>query len=315
MFRIFAKNDDLSKSNTMKHKITFLLLAMMLVFSSITIAQMTLLSGPEQGSYYTFAGDIVKEVAPSFGTPIINQSTSGAAYNFEQLADPDSPYKIALIQSDYLYFMQMMDSRNNTEKAKNFKVVLPMATEEIHLVTKSQNGISGLNDLKDKTVAIGTKDQGTYATANLIKDRSQIYWTSRNIHFDQAMDDLHMDHVDAFFFVGSAPVVKLDLNPMSMSDDLELVPLEDFNGWAKYYENDTIYADNYKWLDENIPTFGVRTLLVVNESKLTADDKNKVLKLKMAIENKFDALKQNGHPKWKEVDFFDWDESDWPVFK
>ncbi|MCB0823336.1 MAG: TAXI family TRAP transporter solute-binding subunit [Bacteroidales bacterium] len=299
----------------MKNKITFLMLALMLVISGFTFAQITILSGPEQGSYYTIAGDIVKAVAPTLGTPIINKPTSGAAYNFEQLADPESPYKIALIQSDYLFYMQAMDSRDNTEKTKNFKVVLPLANEEIHLVTKAQNGIMGLQDLNDKTVAIGTIDQGTYATANLIKDRSEVYWTSRNIHFDQAMNDLHMDHIDAFFFVGSAPVAKLDLNPQAMADDLALVPLEDFNGWARYYQNDTIFAGEYKWLEQDVPTFAVRTLLVVNEAKLTPDDKNKILKLKMAIQNKFDELKMNGHPKWSEVDFSDWDETDWPLFK
>lgn len=287
----------------------------MLAFSSLSMAQLTILSGPEQGSYYKFTNDIVKVVAPAFATPLVNSPTSGAAYNFEKLTDPDSPDKIAMIQSDYLYYMQAKDSRENTEKTKQLKVLLPLANEEIHLVTKANKGILGLKDLDDKTVAIGTQDQGTYATANLIKDRSGIYWTSRNIHFDDALKELYADKIDAFFFVGSAPVEKLDLNPQSMVEDLDLVPLENFNDWAKYYDNDTIYAGDYKWLDYGVPTFGVRALLVVNESKLTADDKNKVLQLKMAIQNKFDELKKVGHPKWKEVDFFDWDETDWPVYK
>ncbi len=299
----------------MKNKVTSLLLAFMLVSSSLTFGQLTLLSGPDQGSYFKFGNDIVKVVAPTLGTPLVNTPTSGAAYNFEQLTDPESPNKIALIQSDYLYYMQAMDSRDNTEKTKHLKVILPLANEEIHLVTKANKGIMGLKDLDDKTVAIGTKDQGTYATANLIKDRSGIYWTSRNIHFDDAMKGLYSDEIDAFFFVGSAPVEKLDLNPQAMVEDLDLVPLEDFNEWAKYYDNDTIYAEDYKWLDYDVPTFGVRTLLIVNESKLTSDEKNKVMKLKMEIQNKFDQLKEEGHPKWKEVDFFDWSESDWPMYK
>jgi TRAP transporter TAXI family solute receptor len=299
----------------MKKKITFILLTVVFVLSGMAYGQLTLLTGPEQGSYYTFGYDIVNVVAPSFATPLVNTPTSGAAYNFEQLTDPDSPHKIAMIQSDYLFYMQARDSRENTENTKHLKVLLPLANEEIHLVTKANKAILGLKDLDDKTVAIGTQDQGTYATANLIKDRSGIYWTSRNIHFDDAMKGLYSDEIDAFFFVGTAPVEKLNLNPQAMVEDLDLVPLEDFNDWARYYANDTIYAGDYKWLDYDVPTFGVRTLLVINESKLTSDDKNKVMKLKMEIQNKFDVLKKEGHPKWKEVNFFNWNEADWPMYK
>ena len=77
--------------------------------------------------------------------------------------------------------------------------------------------------------------------------------------------------------------------------------LDDFNGWAKYYENDTIYRSEYKWLDKDIPTFGVRTLLIVNESKLTSADKQTVAAIKSGIIQNLDLLRQQGHPKWKKV--------------
>jgi len=288
----------------------------------MAFSQLTILSGPEQASYYTFAQDIVNVVSPELGTPLINEATSGAAYNFQQLSDPNSPVKIALIQSDYLYYMQARDNRDNTEKTSHIKVLLPMANEEIHFVTKKNSGLTKLQDLgkvnpgdRGKVVAIGTTDQGTYATANLIKDRSKVYWTSRNIHFEQALKELYSDKIDAFVIVGSAPIMKLNMNPLAMVEELAFIPLTDFNGWAKYYDNDTIFASDYKWLEEDVPTFGVRTLLVVNEQKLTDDEKNKVKKIKLLIENRFDELKANGHPKWKEMDFTNWRADDWPFFK
>ena len=248
--------------------------------------------------------------------------TTGAAFNYTQLIDPESPHKIALIQSDYLYYMQAKDYRNNTEESKQIKVLLPLANEEIHFVTKANSGLTKLQDLgkkdsdgKAKIVAIGTTDQGTYATANLIKDRSKVFWTSRNIHFDDALNDLFMDRIDAFIFVGSAPVEKLNMNPQSMVEELALLKLENFNDWAKYYHNDTIYAGDYKWLEEDVPTFSVRTLLIVNESKLTEEDKETVNKLAASIQNMYDLLKADGHPKWKEVNFYNWEEADWPMFK
>jgi hypothetical protein len=59
----------------------------------------------------------------------------------------------------------------------------------------------------------------------------------------------------------------------------------------------------------------VNAVLVVNESKLSAADRDNVIKLKTAIQSKFEDLKTNGHPTWKQVNLMDWNESDWPIFK
>ncbi|MEZ5195067.1 MAG: TAXI family TRAP transporter solute-binding subunit [Bacteroidales bacterium] len=303
----------------MKLKNLFSTFIVMIAFSTLTFAQLTILSGPEQASYYRFAQDIVTVVGPELGTPVSSEVTSGAVYNYEQLIDPNSPYKIAFVQADFLYYKQAIDSKDNTEFSKQIKVVLPLAHEEIHIVTKEQNNLNKLQDFnttpEKKIMAIGTKDQGTYYTANMIKNRSEIYWQSRNIHFDEALNDLYLDQVDAFMIVGSAPIQKLNINPQVMVNPISLVELQDFNGWAKYYDADTIYAKDYKWLEKDIPTFSIKTLLIVNDSKLTDAERMEVSLLKKGILNKIDVLKAEGHPKWKDVDLFDWTDDDWPMFK
>jgi TRAP-type uncharacterized transport system substrate-binding protein len=249
-------------------------------------------------------------------SPFVNETTSGAAYNFEQLADPKTPFKIALMQMDYLYFMQGMDHQNNTNKTNDIKVLMPLANEEIHFVTKQSSGLNKLSDLDSSSiVAIGSKNQGTYATSSFIKDRSEIYWSSRNIHFDQALKDLFLDKIDAFVFVGSAPVVKLNIDPRGLRSPLNLLELDDFNDWAKNYDRDTIYTTDYKWLDKDVPTYSVRTVIIVNESKLTNDDREALQKMMNGIKNNYDKLVKEGHPKWKDVKFDDWDKSEWPKIR
>jgi len=295
----------------MKSKNYLLLIIVFLLTASFGYAQMTILSGPKQASYFQFVDDIAKVLDGE----VVNQSSSGAAFNYNQLVDPKSPVKLAMMQSDYLYYAQMMDNRNNTNKSNALKVVLPLANEEIHIVTKKVSNLTKLQDLDSLIVAIGTKDQGTYATANIIKDRSQVYWKSRNIHFVEALKELAMDRVNAFMIVGSAPIDKLNLNPQAMVDELSLVELRDFNNWAKYYDNDTIYTTDYKWVETDVPTFAVRTVLIVNEAKLTEKDKADLAKIVNGIKNKYDVLKAEGHPKWKEINFDDWESSDWPKYE
>lgn len=96
---------------------------------------------------------------------------------------------------------------------------------------------------------------------------------------------------------------------------MALVPLENFNDWAKFYKPDTIRKTDYKWLDHDVPTFSVASLLVVNESKLSDAERTAILQLKSGIEGKFEELKTKGHPEWQEVNLSDWSDLDWPQLK
>lgn len=299
----------------MKAKITIVLLSLVLFSFSPVIAQLTILSGPSQGSYSVFISDIEKVLSTDSTKLVVNMDTDGAAYNLEKIADRNTPFKMALIQSDLLFHMYGMDMLNNTEKTKNIKVILPLANEEIHLVTINDSELTKLQDLSEKMIGIGTQYQGTYYTSSLIKNRSKVLWNSRIMSYEDALRDLNTRKIDAFFVVGSAPMQKLDIDPRAFSKTLKLIPLVDFDDWAKYYQTDTIYAGDYKWLEENVPTFSVKTILVVNESKLTEQDRKDIALIIEGINTNLNMLKTEGHPKWKEVDLSDWDSNDWPFLE
>ncbi len=262
---------------------------------------MVILSGPEKGSYNRFVGDIASLLGEKNGIRLENRTSGGSAYNFKMLADPNTNYRIGLIQSDYLNLMEAEDKINNTNKTGSLKVVMQLATEQIHLVAKTSSGLTNLQDLDMKRVGIGNEEQGSMATARIIKERSQISWTTVYVGFDEMLSRLSKGSIDAGLLVGSAPLDLLDIDPQVMIDEITMLELDDFNGWARYYENDTIYRDDYKWNAKNTPTFGVRTLLVVNESKLTSEDKQTISVIKSSIIQNLDQLRSQGHPKWRTV--------------
>jgi len=262
---------------------------------------MVILSGPEKGSYNRFVGDIVKVLGQKEGVSLTNRPTGGSGYNFKELSDPSSGFKIALIQSDYLNLMKAEDKLNNTNKTGPLKVVLQLAEEEIQIIAKKSSGYKKLQDLEKKKVAVGNEDQGSFATGKIINEQSKVNWISCYVGFDQILKEISVGSIDAGLIVGSAPVDILDVDPQIMIDGIAMLELDDFNGWAKYYENDTVYRTDYKWLDKDIPTFGVRTLLVVNDSKLTSADRKTVASIKTGIIQNLNLLKEQGHPKWKEV--------------
>jgi len=285
----------------MKINRRFLLAAIILLSSVQAFPQMVILSGPEKGTYNRFAGDIVKVLGEKNGIKLLSRTTAGSGFNFKELTDPSAASKLAIIQSDYLSYMQAQDRLNNTNKTASIKVLMPLATEEIHLVVKKSSGVKRLQDLSNKKVAIGSEAQGSFVTGKIMNERSKVNWIPTYDAYDMLISHLAEANIDAFLLVGSAPVKMLDIDPQVMVDEPALLELDDFNGWAQYYENDTIFRGDYRWLDKDIPTFSVRSLLVVNEAKLTSDDKKAVEAIKSAIIQDLEILRKEGHPKWEEV--------------
>ncbi len=279
----------------------FLLIAAICLSFGQAFSQVTILSGPEKGSYYRFVSDMATVLGEKNGIKIVNKSTAGSAYNFKVLTNPSSNDKFALIQSDYLNMMIAEDKFNNTNKTGSLKVVLELATEEIHIIAKKSSGLTKLQDLDKKKLGIGNEEQGSSATAKLMKDRSKIGWYTYNVSFEEMLKKISAGSIDAGLIVGSAPLNMLDIDPQVMVGGIALLELTDFNGWAKYYENDTIHKGDYKWLDKDVPTFGVRTLLIANESKMTNADKQAMASIKSGVFLNLDLLKKQGHPKWKTV--------------
>lgn len=285
----------------MKFTKRLLLVFIFVLLFGQAFCQMFILSGPEKGSYNRFTNDIVSVLGEKNGLSLKNRTTAGSAQNFREITEPMTADKIALIQSDYLDLMKAADKLNNTNKTGSLKVLLQLATEEIHIVAKKNSGLKGLRDLDNKKVAIGDEDQGSFATGKIIREKSKVNWTSYYVGFDQLLKQLSGNNMDAILVVGSAPVEMLDIDPKIMINEYTLLELDDLNGWAKNYEIDTIYKRDYKWLDKNTPTFAVRTLLVVNESRLTDEDKRTLAAVKAGIIENLDLLKKQGHPKWKSV--------------
>jgi TRAP transporter TAXI family solute receptor len=291
-----------------------LIILLSLFSNQFIFSQMIILSGPEKGSYHRFVDDMIAVAEMDSIFSFTNVATNGSAYNFDQLTDPNTPVKMVMIQSDYLYYQQMLDDKNNTNRSKPLSVLMPLAYEEIHVVTRDEGRLTKLEDLKEKSVACGTESQGTYATAILMKDRSRVFWNTRVLHFDDALKQLLGRQIDAFIVVGTAPLEMLDFNPQTMVTQLALMNLTNVNDWAKYYTPESIAAGTYKWLENDVQTYGVQTVMVVNESKLSPEDKLLIAEFTGSVKNHYVTLVEIGHPKWTEVNFADWDPSNWRLY-
>lgn len=287
-----------------------------------SFGQIQIITGFEKGSYYQMGNDIKSVVGDIItfdtiftktwddrdsialkrkSTPAVEILTStGSQHNFNRLTKSQTPM-IAFMQYDVLINEQLKDIKKYSKRTDSIMMLLPLGTEEIHLITLNSSKIKGLTDLKGKKVAIGSAGQGTAITAEFIKEKTGIEWISFDLNIKDALPALLNKNIDAFFFVGSAPV--LNLNGLSPTfEQLKLIPVM-HPKLTEYYVQLTITAGTYHWLKNDIPTLSVRLLLVSDISKETPKDKENIKRILTSIKNNIGKLQEKGHPNWKKVDF------------
>ena len=66
------------------------------------IGQMIILSGPEKGSYNVIVNDMIRVCANDSIGDIKNIPSTGSAFNFDQLVDPNTPVKMVFWKRNHL---------------------------------------------------------------------------------------------------------------------------------------------------------------------------------------------------------------------
>lgn len=287
-------------------------------------SQIQVLSGIEHGTYFKIAKEMNKYLpeqnitkdGDSISKSFLDvRATQGSNLNFDLIVDENHPAKAAIVQLDLLLLKKTDDMINNTKLTDDILVLMPLIMEDIHLVTKKGSPINNVKSLEGMTVGIGTATEGTYSTAMYIQNTSKVTWNNRNISSQDAMKALLLDKIDAFFMVAGAPVPMLAGNPVNSPLKLRLAEVENIEAWAEYYTPLTLTPGDYRFLESNVNTFSVPSVVIVNKKKLTEEDIVLLKEWRSAIINNIDNLKGYGHKSWQTADPSQWDSNIWPVLE
>jgi len=268
----------------------FILSIMLIGFTNNLHAQLNLLSGVEGGTYQALAEDIQR--ASSQKITVIN--SKGSVENFERLVE-DNDIFVAFVQYDVLI--------SNEEKSpvlrKDLRVLLPLfLDEEVHLIAKSGSGIANVQDLAGKKVAVGIHGQGTFVTAATIKKFAHVQWESIEMNINEAQLALEAGDIDAYFYVGGAPVNSL--SKLKKNSKIQLVNIK-AEGMENIYSSKEIPAGTYAWQKKTVITLAVPTILVCNVKEMSIDTRRKLNTLLTDTKSGLMGFQKEGHPKWKDV--------------
>lgn len=280
------------------YALRMLVVFFLLLFFSEVKSQLVITSGFEMGSYNQMANDV-----KSLSKDSIQVLTSqGSLDNLEAILNIDNKINVAFMQYDVLINQFIKDMESGIGRSASIRILLPLGIEEVHLITTKTSGIESIKDLTKKKVAIGSEVQGTAVTANKISELTGIDWISVSLSFNDAFPALINGDVDAFFFVGAAPVAKLkSLSPLLLKV-VKLVPIESEKIIRdESYSKSQITQEDYYWLDNEIPTVGVKSFLVTDTKNESEDNLQKLEKFLMTIKENIVSLRSTGHPQWKNV--------------
>ena len=288
----------------MKRMSWFLLTLLLLVaWTGISLAadpkpdnKMGIITGGEKGTYYQFGLDLQKLMRLSEITLNVYNSKGSIENVFAVYQRPG--IQLGIVQSDVLAFISRLQTDQNLIKiAKKTRMVFPLYNEEIHVL--GRRGLADFEDLAGKRVAVGRDGSGTFLTARVLLQLSDVKPSAMvPIDTDEALAELKAGRIDAMFYVAGYPV-KLFKEGVTEADQLALVPITS-KSILELYPVAEIPPNTYPWQPAKVTTVAAKAVLISFDYRFR--DCDMVGRFAQIMARRLDWLVQNGHPKWKQVD-------------
>lgn len=186
-------------------------------------------------------------------------------------------------------------------KLDDLRAIAALFPETVHIVVLADSKIQAIKDLRSKRVSIDAAGSGTNATARTILGAFKITEKRAKFSFENAENSLEMmknGQLDAFFFVGGAPLGVVE--ELAAQGKIRLLPVDgpEIDALVKdapYLVKAEIPAGTYQNMPA-VPTIQVRAIWLVNAS--VPDDL--VFAITRALFNPENrSLLDSGHPKGK----------------
>ena len=213
------------------------------------------------GNYYLFGETFTSLVSRETDLTFDVKETSGSAANLRLLQD--NFIQMAIAQTDMI--AEAVNSGNS-----DYYAIASLYTEYCQIIVKDDSDITTVSDLRDKTVSVGDSESGTERNAEQILNAyglSSGMFKKRNMNYTEASEALKSGEIDAMFITAGIQTSVIE----SLAQDISLRflpieggPLSILTDSYEFYEEHTIPAGTYTGLDKDIPTIGVKSVLLVS---------------------------------------------------
>ena len=276
----------------------FILLAVVGVALFAKEMQMSIATG-ERGSTYYIVGEDIQDILEKKGTQLEVIETVGSRHNFDMINGTGiRKADFAIAQEDLLLHAKIEYKKKTKKNLQDeFKVILPLFSEEVHLFKKAGVKLVFPNHKKKLRIACGSKLSGSCLTTKILSIATKQKFSYFHTTKMDAFRLLKKGDVDLVLFVEGKP--SRDFRNL---DGVDMIDIPDSKLIRSFYKPTTLTSKNYSWLTHDVKTISVDSVIMTAfDKKNPQNDKIREF-LSPILENK-KKLKSSGHPKWKDVSF------------
>ena len=273
-----------------------ILLTGWLVFPVLAATDLGIITGGEKGTYYQF-GLNLQRLGKQDGVNLTVHPSKGSIENVYAVYQRPAT-QLGIVQSDVLAFVARVQSDPVLRRiAKKTKMVFPLYNEEIHILGRP--GIAEFDDLSDRRVAIGREGSGTYLTARLLFNVSEVHpgrWSYRHRRgAGGAEGGPHRRDV----LCGRVPGKALQRGSHRGRRVWRSLPSLN-KSITEFYPRSGDPGEHIPWQSKAVDTVAVKAVLISFDFRRR--DCDTVGRFAKTISDNMDWLVKNGHSKWKAVD-------------
>lgn len=280
-----------------------LLTALMLILGnsvlekSVTAQEVVSILTAGKNSFYHQAASELQSSLKDSGFSLNIKESSGSSENLEELGKGASD--LAFAQQDAMLLLRNLTDQNLAQLANNINVFAPINNEAIHIIVNSNSNIKDVKDLAGKRVAVGPEKSGTYISAILIYQISDLDVTAEQIipmEVAEGIDKVSKGELDAAFYTAAvgAPLLKkinaqqgAKIKLLSIDRQFLQENQKELVGDTVLYTPTKITAKTYPWQKQEVNTISTSSFLYVNKSL----EPQKAYNLAKAVYPKSAALK------------------------
>ena len=275
-------------------------------------AEYKIVTASDKGTYYAIGKDLARLVAPGADIQLEVLPTSGSAANVK-LMRYEPGVKMAIVQADvYQAFLDRAGSGNAEAAAVigPLRVILPLYNTEIHYIVRADSALNYLHDIKDARINGGLLGSGaahiTHTLYRMMFGQPMAEAQESFLSNEEALVKLITDKsVDVVVVAAGQPAPLIANMKPEAQKFIKLLKFDPDHPSSKspltVYAPARVLGSSYpNLLTEDMTTIAVGAFLVTYDYNLkgTVDYFSRFGK---SLCQNFAKLREEGHPKWKEV--------------
>jgi TRAP transporter TAXI family solute receptor len=264
--------------------------------------RLSIATGGTGGVYFVYGGALADQITQNVeGVEATAEATSASVDNMQLIGDESSDVAFTLADTA----ADAAEGREEFEgRPVSAQALAQLYTNYTQVVAPAGSGINSIEDLRGRSVSMGSPGSGTEIIALRVLEAAGIDPDSdidrQQLGVDESVDAVRDGTVDAFFWSGGLPTGAV--TDLATTNQIVLLPTVDYLGalrsqYGEVYEETIIPAGTYEGVDEDVSVIGVPNYLVVNESM----DEELAYQITRLLFDQQDALAE-AHPEARNLD-------------